>query len=422
MSLLSCILMTSVLSTPVNAQTEDDLGKLVKNNSIEVCECSKKLDYIDSFADFEMKFEQCLQASINDSTLKQDEDTFIQYGNLMYENQMQSCDAFTTKIDDVLQRPDPKLSDSIYNDQDQYKEVAKNIIGQYSVSSDPEQSLAEGTTIALLNDQRYVLIYLGITSTGNWRIVKGKYLHLIPDRTEYPFYVFGRDNAELTDKTKIRFEFESGGSNQNTLVHYGRTSQDVPTLTFVLDINRYYPHVIEGIDTPKAISLAYSPDINNYGDKAIDVYTFNNNEEHNDLYVLELNQLASAKTIRTVIENNELRLVSKGLKKRPLPKASSDDAKYYAEVLETKPFPKILYYSLGGRSFDSGSIDQDNYTFDDNLKAYVANIKCHEDCPAADDYDNTDIFYEYKLLEDVTRQSSKFKIANTFAVPLALEE
>ena len=415
-SLLSCLLMTSLLSTPVSAQTEANIERLVKKNAIEVCECSKKLDYIDSFADFEMKFEQCLQTSANDSALQQDEDTFIQYGNLMYENQMQSCNAFATKIDYVLQRQDPKLSDSIYNHQDQYKEIAKSIVGQYSTSSDPEQSLAEGTTIALLNDQRYVLIALGITSTGDWRIVKGKYLHLIPRRTEYPFYVFGRDNAELTDKTKIRFEFESGGSHENTLVHYGRTSQDVPTLTFVSSINNYYPYVIEGIDIPKSISLAYSSDINNYGDEAIDIYTFDNNEEHNDLYVLELNQLASAKTIRTVIGNNELRFVTKALKKRPLPQASSEDAKYYAEVSETKPFTKTLYYNLGGRSFYSGSIDQDNYTFDDDLKAYVANIKCHEDCPATDDYDNTDIFYEYKLLEDVTKQSSKFKIANTFAV------
>ena len=134
MSLLSCLLITALLSTPVNAQTEDNIEKLVKNNSIEVCECFKQVDYIDDFSDFDIKFDQCLQASTNDSALKQDEHIFEQYTHSMHEYQMQSCDAYAARVDYVLQRPEPKLSDPIYNNQDQYKEIAESIVGEYSMS------------------------------------------------------------------------------------------------------------------------------------------------------------------------------------------------------------------------------------------------------------------------------------------------
>ena len=127
MSLLSCLLITALLSTPVNAQTEDNIEKLVKNNSIEVCECFKQVDYIDDFSDFDIKFDQCLQASTNDSALKQDEHIFEQYTHSMHEYQMQSCDAYAARVDYVLQRPEPKLSDPIYNNQDQCKEIAESM-------------------------------------------------------------------------------------------------------------------------------------------------------------------------------------------------------------------------------------------------------------------------------------------------------
>ena len=408
MSLLSCLLMTAVLSTPANAQTEDDLETLVKNNSIEVCECSKQLDYIDSFEDFEMKFEQCLQASINDSALKQNEDIFEQYTHSMYEHQMQSCDAFATKIDDVLQRPEPKLSDPIYNNQDQYKEIAKSIVGEYSMSFG-NPSPEGGSILALLDNQRYVMVGFGVVLVGDWRIVKGKYLHLIPHRTEYPFYVFGRHDAELVDNTVLNLDGD--GFNELALIHYGSIDDKVPNLTPTSSINEQGIYDVEILHKLEAISLADN-DYKNNGGKAIDIYTFDNPKGFNNLHLLEFTRLARTKATKAIIGNNELRFGNGTTKKRPLPEASSSNAQFYAEMSDIKPFPKTLYYNLAGRSFDSRDIEQNNYTFDDDLKAYVANIKCHEDCPAADDYDNTDIFYEYKLLEDVTQQSSKFKIAN----------
>ncbi|WP_201551778.1 hypothetical protein [Psychrobacter fjordensis] len=414
MSLLTCLLITSVLSTPVNAQTEDNIEKLVKNNSIEVCECFKKVDYIDDFSDFDIKFDQCLQASTNDSALKQDEHIFEQYTHSMHEHQMQSCDVYAARVDYVLQRPEPKLSDPIYNNQDQYKEIAESIVGEYSMSFG-NPSPEGGSSLALLDNQRYVMVGFGVVLVGDWRIVKGKYLHLIPHRTEYPFYVFGRHNTELKDKTKIRFK--GSGFSESTLIRYGEISQDTPILMPILHIDDQYPYDAKIPHIPRALSLAYNSDYENNDDEAIDIYTFDNDEELNDLYVLEFNKLARREVMKAIIGDDELTFDQGTTTKRPLPRATSENAEFYKEISDIKPFPKTLYYNLAGRSFDSRDIKQYNYTFDDNLKAYVANIKCHEDCPAADDYDNTDIFYEYKSLEDITVQQSKFKIANTFAVP-----
>ena len=414
MSLLSCLLMTFLLSTPVNAQTEDNIETLVKNNSIEVCECFKQVDYIDDFSDFDIKFDQCLQASTNDSALKQDEHIFEQYTHSMHEHQMQSCDAYAARVDYVLQRPEPKLSDPIYNNQDQYKEIAESIVGEYSMSFG-NYSPEGGSSLALLDNQRYVIVGFGVVLVGDWRIVKGKYLHLIPHRTEYPFYVFGRHDAELGDNTVLNLDGD--GFNELALIHYGSIDDKVPNLTPTSSINKQGLYDVEIPRKLEAISLA-DRDYENNGGKDIDIYTFDNPKGFNNLHLLEFTRLARREVTKAIIDGDELVFDQRRTKSWPLPEASTPDAQFYAEVSETKPFPKTLYYNLAGRSFDSERIKQDDYTFNDDLKAYVANIKCNEDCPAADDYNNTDIFYEYKLLEDVTRQSSKFKIANTFAVPI----
>ncbi|MBH0096549.1 hypothetical protein I6E61_09155 [Psychrobacter sp. NZS113] len=411
MSLFSCLLITSVLSTPVNAQTEDSIKKLVEKNVVEACDCVKNIDYIDNFIDFNMKFDQCIQSE-NNSLLKQEE-AYQTYNDLMYER-VESCGNFAKTVDDFLQHPEPKLSDPIYNNQKQYKEIAKSIVGQYSMSFG-NYSPEGGASLALLDNQRYVIVGFGVVLVGDWRIVKGKYLHLIPHRTEYPFYVFGRHNTELKDKTKIRFK--GSGFSESTLIRYGEISQDTPILMPILHIDNQYPYDAKIPHIPRALSLAYNSDYENNDDEAIDIYTFDNDEELNDLYVLEFNKLARREVMKAIIGDDELTFDQGTTTKRPLPRATSENAEFYKEISDIKPFPKTLYYNLAGRSFDSRDIKQYNYTFDDNLKAYVANIKCHEDCPAADDYDNTDIFYEYKSLEDITVQQSKFKIANTFAVP-----
>lgn len=412
-SIFSCLLITFLLSTPVNAQTEDDVKRLVKKNLIEVCECFKQFDYIDSFADFDIKFDQCLQASTNDNTLKQDEDIFEQYTHSMHEQQMQSCDTYASKLDFVLLRPEPKLSDPIYNNQNRYKETANNIVGEYSMSFNMGHSPEGGPTLALLDNQRYVIASFGIVLVGDWRIVKGKYLHLLPYRTRYPFFVFGRQNTNLGNTTIMKFKGD--GFSESTLIRYSKIDQEVPTLTPILHVDNQYPYKAEVSNIPKAFSLAYNSDYK--VDEAVEIYTFDNNQNFNDFSILEFNGLAHREAMKAIIGDNELTFEQGNTKKRPLPEASTPNAQFYTEMSEIKPFPKTLYYNLAGRSFDSERIDQDNYTFDNNLKAYVANTMCGKNCPAEDDYDNTDIFYEYKSLEDVTRKLSRFKVANTFAVP-----
>ena len=410
MSLFSCLLITSVLSTPVNAQTEDSIKKLVEKNVVEACDCVKNIDYIDNFIDFNMKFDQCIQSE-NNSLLKQEE-AYQTYNDLMYER-VESCGNFAKTVDDFLRHPEPKLSDPIYNNQKQYKEIAKSIVGQYSMSFG-NYSPEGGASLALLDNQRYVIASFGVVLVGDWRIVKGKYLHLIPHRTEYPFYVFGRHNTELGDNTRLKLDGD--GFNELALIHYGSIDEKVPNLTPTSSINKQGLYDVEIPRKLEAISLA-DRDYENNGGKEIDIYTFDNPKGFNNLHLLEFTRLARRETMKAIIGDNGLTFEQGNTKKRPLPEASTPNAQFYAEISEIKPFPKTLYYNLAGRAFNSRDIEQDNYTFDDNLKAYVANIKCNKDCLAADDYDNTDIFYEYQLLEDVTVQQSKFRIANTFAVP-----
>ena len=414
---VSTLIIVSLLSTQVNAQIDDNIKSLVEDNFVEACDCVKNIDYIDSYVDFNMKFDQCIQSDSN-SILKQEE-AYQKYNDLMYER-VESCGNFANTVEAFFQRPEPRLSDSIYANQEKYKKIAKSIVGQYSMSFNSGHSPEGGVTLALLENQKYVIVSFGTVLVGDWRIVKGQYLHLLPYRTEYPFYVFGRHDAELQDATKIRFE--GGGFSKSTLIRYGEISQDIPILMPILNIDHQYPYDVVIPHTPRALSLAYNSNYENNGDEDIDIYTFDNDEQLNDFYILEFNKLKRIKATKAIIGKNEIRFEDGATKKRPLPKASSNDAKYYAEVSDIKPFPKVLYYNLAGRSFGSRGIEQNNYTFNNSLKAYVANTQCNTNCPAADDYDNTDIFYEYKSLEDITVQQSKFKIADTFAVPLALEE
>lgn len=420
-SILSGLLTTSLLSMPVTAQPNSDINTLVKQNSAAMCQCADQIDYIDGYLDLEAKFDQCIQSSSKGYITKQDKKTFDLYSNLIYE-EMQSCDAFTTRVNDFLQRPEPKLSDTIYNNQEQYKNITKNIVGQYSMSFG-NHSPEGGTTLALLDNQRYVIVSFGTVIVGDWRIVKGKYLHLLPYRAESPFYVFGRHNTKSKNQTTVTFD--GGGFGYDTLIHFDALSQETPTLTPVFndDANCFKsPYKAELTGTYNAISLAFNPDYENKGDEAIDMYTFNNDKNFNEFYVLEFNRLAHRKVRKAMIDNGELVFEQGRTKRSPLPEASTENAAFFRQMSDIKPFPKTLNYNLAGREINSESINREDYTFDSSLKAYIANTKCSENCPPEDDYDYVDTFYEYQSLEDIAVTQSKFKISEQSAIYTVCEE
>lgn len=418
-SIFSCLLMTSLLSTQVNAQTKDSIEKLVEKNVVEACNCVKDIEYIDNFVDFDMKFDHCIQSKGN--RLLKKEEAYQKYNDLMYKR-VESCGNFAKTVDDFLKRPEPKLSDAIYNNQEPYKDIAKNIVGQYSMSFG-NYSPEGGTTLALLDNQRYVIVSFGTVIVGDWRIVKGKYLHLLPYRTESPFYVFGRHNTKSKNKTTVTFD--GGGFGYDTLIHFDALSQERPILTPVFndDANCFKsPYKAELTGTYHAISLAFNPDYENKGDEAIDMYTFNNDKNFNEFYVLEFNRLARREVMKAMIDNDELVFEQGRTKRSPLPEASTEDAAFFRQMSDIKPFPKTLNYNLAGREVDSESINREDYTFDSSLNAYIANTKCSEDCPTEDDYDYVDIFYEYQSLEDIAVTQSKFKISEQPAIYTVCEE
>lgn len=410
-------LMTFTLSyTQASTQSSSHIDSLVKQNSAKLCECMTKIGYIDSWTDFDVNFDKCLKDELEKSDIEQDKKVFEQYSQSMNEN-METCDFLETEVRDLLTRPEPKLSDPIYNNSDTYQNLTKNIVGQYSLSFNSGHSPEGGPTLALLENQRYVIVSFGTVLVGDWRIVKGRFLHLLPYRTQYPFAVFGRYSPKLGNTTKTNFD--GGGFGSDTLIHYGEISGTQPTLTpiFNADANCFkHPYIVEIPEIPNIISLAYNPNYENEGEEAIDIYTFINDQGFNDFYILEFNRLASEKAIKAIILEDELIFEQGKTRKRALPKAGSENALFYKEMSTITPFPTTLYYNLGGKSFISHDTNPEDYTFDNSLKAYVANTQCLEDCPAEDDYDNNDIFYEYRALEEVTQQQSQFKIADKSAI------
>ena len=353
MTLFSCLLMTALLSTPVNAQNFREVDSSLKNSSAK-----------------------------------------------------------------------SKLADPIYKIDDKYKDIENNLVGHYTLSFG-QGSKVEQKLITLSKNRKYTIIGSSFTTPiriGDWRVVDGKYLHLLA-YDAYPFNVYGRHTTELNETSRV--VFNGIYFSHNTFINYDNVLNETPTLTPILNKNidrSKRPYISKLPQKYNSISLAYNPNDKNSGDKEIDIYTFNNKNNFNDFAISARINLTYQDTVKATIKEDYLVFEQGKTTKRFVPEITNEDDSSLEDMENLAVSPKTIYQNIAGKPFVEPFVNPKDYTFDNDIKAYVAINKCRTSCPTEEEYGYFDIFYEYQLLEDITVQQSKFKIANTVAVPLALEE
>lgn len=317
-----------------------------------------------------------------------------------------------------------KLTDPIYKTGNKYKDIENNLVGHYTLSFGQEPNLNQ-KLLSLTKDRKYVLIgdpFSISTRIGDWRVVDGEYLHLLAYDT-YPFNVYGRHSTDLNESSRVIF----GGVyfDHNTLVHYGDIQNETPTLTpvFPLDADcRKRPYIDKVPEKYNSISFAYNPNDENKGDEEIDIYTFSNQSNFNDFYIVARINQTYKDTIKATVKEDYLVFEEGRTTKRFVPEATSEDDSHLQDMENLGLAPKTLYQNVAGKPFVEPFINPSDYTFDHDIKAYVAINKCSDNCPTEEEYNYSDVFYEYQLLEDITVRQSQFRIANESVINSVCEE
>ena len=307
-----------------------------------------------------------------------------------------------------------KLTDPIYKIDEKYKDIENNLVGDYTLSFGQE-SKVEQRMITLSKNRKYIMISSNFSTpvrVGEWRVVDGKYLHLLA-YDAYPFNVYGRHTTDLNETSRV--VFDSVYFNHNTFINYDNVLNKMPTLTPILNKDTdcsKRPYISELIKQYSSISLAYNPDNKNKGNSEIDIYTFNNKNNFNDFRVSTHLDLTYQDTIKANIKDDYLIFEQGKTTKRLTPEIENEDDSFVKDIEKLADSPKTIYQNIAGKPFSKPFVDPKDYTFDNDIKAYVAINKCRTNCPTEEEYGYSDIFYEYQLLEDITVQQSRFKTAD----------
>lgn len=314
-----------------------------------------------------------------------------------------------------------KLADPIYEIDDKYRDIENSLVGHYTLSFG-QGSKAEQKLIALSKNRKYTMIGSSFTTpirVGDWRVVDGKYLHLLA-YDAYPFNVYGRHTTELNETSRV--VFNGTYLSHNTFINYDNVLNETPILTPILNKNtdcNKRPYISELPKKYDSISLAYNPDNGKKGNSKIDIYTFNNNNNFNDFRISTYLDLTYQDTIKAIIKDDHLIFQQGKTTKRFVPEITDEDDSSLEDIENLAVSPKTIYQNIAGKPFVEPFVDPKDYTFDNDMKAYVAINKCRTNCPTEEEYGYSDIFYEYQLLEDITVQQSKFKIADKFFINTA---
>lgn len=307
-----------------------------------------------------------------------------------------------------------KLADPIYRIDDKYRDIENSLVGDYTLSFG-QGSKAEKKLIALSKNRKYTMIGSSFTTPiriGDWRVVDGKYLHLLAYNA-YPFNIYGRHTTELNETSRV--VFNGIYFSHNTFINYDNVLNETPILTPILNKNtdcNKRPYISELPKKYNSISLAYNPNNGNKGNSKIDIYTFNNKNNFNDFRISTYLDLTYQDTIKAVIKDDYLIFEQGKTTKRFVPEMTNEDDSLLEDIENLAVSPKTIYQNIAGKPFVEPFVDPKDYTFDNDIKAYVAINKCRTNCPTEEEYGYSDIFYEYQLLEGITVQQSKFKIAD----------
>lgn len=307
-----------------------------------------------------------------------------------------------------------KLTDPIYRIDDKYKDIENSLVGHYTLSFG-QGSKAEQKLIAISKNRKYAMIGFSFTTPiriGDWRVVDGKYLHLLA-YDAYPFNVYGRHTTELNETSRV--VFNGIYFSHNTFINYDNVLNEIPTLRPILNKNAdcsKRPYISKLPQKYNTISLAYNPDNGNKGHSEIDIYTFNNKNNFNDFRISTYLDLTYQDTIKATIKDDYLIFEQGKTTKRFVPEITNEDDSSLEDMENLAVSPKTIYQNIAGKPFVEPFVNPKDYIFDNDIKAYVAINKCRINCPTEEEYGYSDVFYEYRLLDNTTVQQSKFKIAD----------
>ncbi|PNK59901.1 hypothetical protein [Psychrobacter sp. FDAARGOS_221] len=416
-SAVSSLICLLIVSQSAYAKPNKSILNQAKQNAPKVITCIDRQNYYDSLEELEIKFESCAQQVTLSLDIDRNDELSSSYFDALYEHIFED-EGFQNTMASIAARESLPITDPLYDTDDIGQALEDSLVGTYSLPTG-SQSPEGGPGLALLPNRKYAVYSFGYAAGGDWRIVKGKYLHLIPYRVPQPYYVYGRHNSDLGQKSKIRFN--GGDFSDATLVSFNdkpATPTELPKLTPVFNdgANCFsWPYEAVYPNTYKFLTLAYNADYKNKGDDAITTYTFNNEQGFNHFHALSFRKMSERKTMKFIIKDGELFAYSfselEKLSKSELPEPDTENAQFFKYISTESTIADSLFYNPAGNEIQQFDLDPNNYSYDDKLKALVAINTCSdENCPPADDYHNYDIFYEYKRLDTISQNKSKFQL------------
>ncbi len=392
----------------IEAQT---IEQLVEKNKSTVCNCINAVDHIDNLEDLEVKFQNCLNPNKIDSLQLQKNGRLDVYREQLETALSDNCEIIEEKSQVLIDNYITNLANYKYDLEKPYKEVEEKVIGVYSLGfghHSPEGS----PKLFIYPKNRYAIVSFGEVQSGTWRVVKEKYLHLIPDKSKYPFTVYGRHNAKIKDSTKTSFLGDD--FSYRTLIHYGELKEK-PMLTpiFNIDANCFdFPFKRTVDKVYNKISLAYNRSDGFQENQELDIQLFNNDKKFNDFVIFEHTRKNNRSTTIVVTIDDDTLIFERGqiTSKSSLENISDDDNEILINIMKVKEMPPFVYRNPGYRSFSEEEINSNSYSYDKELNTYVSIYECRNDC-LEDDYHNYTYVNKYELLNDITTNTIQFEIA-----------
>ncbi len=398
------------------------MEQIAEKYAIATCDCFEKIDYIDNEIDFELKLAACSLLSQEDSLRVEQIGGVEEYQQVFNEQLRTYCEqTIETQIDLIRQSYIDEEKTPFSLERHSYSN-AENIIGQYRFpTGDPTGSVY----LFIMEDNKWVAMGFGEMQLGYWKIVKDKYLRLVPLRPEYPFLVYGRHNPNIKDTTQVVF---MGEDKTDVLVHFGKL-EETAKLTPLYNSGANcldYPAKVKVENTYGEISLAHKPSWEDL--EEIELYTIQNPEGYNDFVVYEYERQYRKKITRYVIDRGGL-ITGEGqhIVPSPLPEKKENEEDNEDYLFLTEWIPKAfqdnqfaaasVYYNLGYQQFEKEIILSSNYTYDSNQDAYVRIFTLKtiggEALYKPDDYDNEDIVYKYDKLPNVAVSQQPYTTQKT---------
>ncbi len=395
------MLIMLILTSNIYAQTID---QLVKENVIKICNCIDTISYLDSFLDFEIKIDSCSHLSKSDSIQITEMTEIYEFDNRITEELYASCTTFQTKLNELNEKSYTQdYMDSLYASGGEFKEIQNKIIGEYSLSFGRRSP--EGEAHLFINKHnRYAMSWFGGGIVGGWKIVKGKYLHLNPDKSQYPFYVYGRNNPDISDSTKIYF---NGDFSFNTLINLGEINKSQPILTPVFNEDaNCKTYLVEIENKYNELSLAFNVTGENEVNRDFDIYTYKNTDDFNEFVICEYIETFYSNPIRVIIDKDKLIFGKNEITKRhPLKESTIKEIKLFEEITNVTNIPENVYFSSDFIE-SSGIGSNSEIFFDTKLNTYISLRKDPED----GSFSEMLRVNKYDILQNVSLQKMQFKI------------